>query len=176
MKRTQSILAMTILLATMSCTTLPALAEDNDPGQSIITGTIDSEEMRWQLQTDQRAPSAVFTSLATGAHRFHINAYSNERHVRKDSIELELLISDGEVRSAELLYFPFPRSHPRFSFGSNHGTGTISIDSLTIESGQARISARFEGELYYHQSVNTSPIPHRTRAASLQFDVTAVRE
>jgi hypothetical protein len=167
---------MATLLATMSYLAAPILAEAGEPQQATITGTIDGEEMSWQLQTDQRAPSAVFTSLATGTHRFHINAYSNERHVRKDSIELELLITDGEVRSAELLYFPFPRSHPRFSFGSNHGTGTINIDSLMIESGQALLSARFEGELYYHQSVNTSPIPHRTRAASLQFDVTAVRE
>ncbi len=176
MNRLRKIPAIAVLLVTMSYTAVSVLAESSEPLQATITGTIDGEEMSWQLQTDRRVPSAVFTSLTPGTYRFHINAYSNERYLRNGSLELELLVADGEVRSSELLYFPFQRSHPRFSFGSDHGTGTISIDSLTIEPGQARLNARFEGELYYHQSVNTRPISQRTRAASLQFDLTAVRE
>lgn len=168
--------AIAVLMATLAYMAIPVLATDSGPQQAVIKGTLGGEEMSWQLQTDQRVPSAVFTSLTPGTHQIHINAYSSERYLREGSIELTLLIADGEVRSAEILFFPFPRLYPRFSFGSDHGTGTVSIDSLTFDANHARLSARFEGELYYHQSVNTRPISQRTRAASLQFDLTAVRE
>lgn len=141
-----------------------------------ITGWIDREETTWIIQSDHRTPSAVFSTIRPGLHQFRIHAYSNERYRREGSVYLELVIRDGEVSSTQIQFFPFAPLHPRFSFGQDHGTGQLTLHSLEIEAGNAHLVASFAGELYYHQSPNTQPIPHRTRPMRIDIDLVAVRD
>jgi|GEM_PF-5119392 len=141
-----------------------------------ISGWIDGEARTWIVQKDALTPSAVFSTLMPGSHQFHINAYRDQRFGREGSLYLEIMIQNGEVQSAQIQYFPFAPRHPRFSFGPDHGTGQLTVNSLNMESGRAHLSASFAGELHYHQSANTRPIPHRTRPIRINIDLTAVRD
>jgi len=151
-----------------------AFADEDQPIE--VSGEIDGEAITWQIERDTRAPSVVFSTITPGTHQFRINAYRDDRFRREGSLSLDLLISDGEVRSVDLLFFPFSPQHPRFSYGDDHGTGEITLHSLDIHSNSAHLVASFSGELHYHQSPRTQPISHRTRQISLSINVTALRE
>lgn len=151
-----------------------AVANDEPAGE--ITGWIDGEATSWITQQDAIRPSAVFSTLTPALHQFRIHAYENERFSREGSIYLELTIRDGQIGASQIHYFPFAPRHPRFSFGPDHGTGQVTLHSLDIQPDGARISASYAGELYYHQSPNTRPIPHRTRPLRINIELVAARD
>lgn len=161
---------ITILLTLSSA--IPA--DDESTGD--ITGWVDGEPSTWIVQRDVARSSAVFSTLSPGLHQFRIHAYANERFSREESLYIELVVRDGEISSAQIHYFAFPPRYPRFSFGPDHGTGQLTLHSLNVQPGQAHLSASYAGQLFYHQSPNTQPIPHRTRPMRININLTAVRD
>jgi hypothetical protein len=151
-----------------------AFAEEEN--QAGITGWVDGSEFAWIVKKDRLSPSAVFSNVTPGVYQFRIHAYENERFHRENSIYLELVVRDGELTSSQLLYFPFAPRYPRFSFGQDHGTGQLTLNSLEIKGDKAHISASYAGRLYYHQSQNTRPIEHRTRPMRINIELIADRD
>ncbi len=151
-----------------------AFAEDGE--QAGITGWVDGNEYAWIVKKDRLSPSAVFSNITPGVHQFRIHAYENDRFHRENSLYLELVIRDTELTSAQLLYFPFAPRYPRFSFGDDHGTGQLTLNSLEIKADKAYLSASYAGQLYYHQSPNTQPIAQRTRPMRINIELIADRE
>jgi len=79
------------------------------------------------------------------------------------------------VEQLQILYYPFDPMHPRFSAGPDHGSARLQIESFEPGVGGARLKASLRGELFYHQSPNTRPIPHRTMSLDLTIDTEMVR-
>ncbi len=173
-KMRTSLTGLSVLMMIMIST--QAMGEEDTEIENRITGWIDGEPATWVLQTDRLTPSAVFFSPTHDTRQFHIHAYQDERFRREGSLYLELTIREDSVDVVSLHYFPFSQLHPRFSFGSDHGSGQLTLDSLVVEPRNARLAARFSGQLYYHQSPNTDPIVHRTLPMRIQLDLTAYRE
>lgn len=167
-----STLLLTLAIILAVCSSVRA----DDEATGDITGWVDGEASTWIVQHDSTTPSAVFTTLTPGLHQIRIHAYENERFSREGSLYLEIVIQDGDVYSTQIHYFPFPPRHPRFSYGPDHGSGQLTLHSLDVQADRARLSASFAGELHYHQSPNTRPIPHRTRPIRINIDLSAVRD
>ncbi|TVQ28995.1 MAG: hypothetical protein EA370_15865 [Wenzhouxiangella sp.] len=165
-----------LCLLILIMTSAQAMAQEDTNEHFDITGWIDGEPASWILQADRINPSAVFSTPAPGTHQFRIHAYQDERFRREGSLYLELIIQGDTVQAVDVQLFPFGPRYPRFSFGSDHGTGQLTLEALEVEPRTARLSARFAGQLYYHQSPNTRPIPHRTRPIRIQIDLTAYRD
>ena len=120
------------------------------------------------------ADRRVFDAVA-GSHIVRITGYRDSSFAREQSLSVELLIVNDEVSSATVRYFPFPPLHPRFSYGEDHGSGSITLEAFGPEARTARIAFQ-SGELYYHQSPNTQPIAQRTVPVKLSADLTALRD
>lgn len=168
------------IILVLGQTGLLAQEQPREPGQeplpAFVSGQIDGESMQWVVKVEPPNPSAVFSTLLPEMHNFRISGYADDRFARKDSITIDFELRDGEVQDPKILYFPFAPLHPRFSFGDDHGNGELVIDSIRIESMAAHIEGHFSGQLFYHQSPNTAPIPHRTVDAEFEFSVVARRQ
>lgn len=167
--KSRSLLAIIILLIASS-----AAAEEERPAD--ISGSVAGETMTWMTQQDSLTPSAVFSTLTPGTHQIRIHAYRDRRFSREGSLFIEFDVRNGEIQSPRIHYYPFPPLYPRFSFGPDHGTGQLTLHSLDIQAGQARVTASFAGELHYHQSINTRPISQRVRPIRINIDLAAVRD
>ncbi|MGB0513999.1 MAG: hypothetical protein ACPGJE_04060 [Wenzhouxiangellaceae bacterium] len=164
---------MTGLLLTLLYTTAMAAQEDD---AEYIRGTIDGEVMEWIVHRTPSHTSAVFSTLLPGVHSVSISGYTDDRFSREGSVSISFTLNDERVQEPEVLYFPFNPLHPRFSFGSDHGTGELVIESIEIDTSGARVKGRYQGELYYHQSPNTRPISRRTAEADIEFNLLSVRQ
>lgn len=152
-----------------------AVSAQEEP-REFISGQIDGESTQWVVQSKPPNPSVVFSTLLPEMHSFRITGYADERFAREGSLTIEFNLRNGEVQDPQVRYFPFAPLHPRFSFGEDHGNGELTIDSVRIEAVTAHVEGRFSGELYYHQSPNTTPISHRTHDAEIEFSVIATRQ
>lgn len=144
--------------------------------REFMSGRIGDESIQWLMQTNPSNPSAVFSTLLPDLYNIRISGYADQRFGREGSLIIDFKLRDGEILDPQILYFPFAPRHPRFSFGADHGTGELVVDSVRIESLSVHIKGRFSGELFYHQSPNTTPISHRTQDAEIEFDVVARRQ
>ena len=152
-----------------------ALAAQEDEAE-YIRGTVDGEAIEWMVLRTPPHTSAVFSTLLPGVQSFSISGYTDERFSREGSVSISFTLNDEQVQSPEVLYFPFNPLHPRFSFGDDHGTGDLVIESVEIDTSGARIQGRYQGQLYYHQSPNTRPISRRTAEAEIEFNLVSIRQ
>ncbi|NCO18956.1 MAG: hypothetical protein GW900_02710 [Gammaproteobacteria bacterium] len=150
------------------------IADHSAAGNSIV-GRLDGEPVQWVVHADMRSPSAVFSTLLPGVHQVRIVAYRDQRPARKHSLTLEFVLLERGVEQLQILYYPFDPMHPRFSAGPDHGSARLQIESFEPGVGGARLKASLRGELFYHQSPNTRPIPHRTMSLDLTIDTEMVR-
>ncbi|MEE4329514.1 MAG: hypothetical protein V2J10_01505 [Wenzhouxiangella sp.] len=170
-------LALTLVL--IQTPVIVALAQDagsdGDKVTATVTGQVNGEERRWLVSLDRSLPTATFSTLAPGVHQVWINAYSDDPYSRADSLQVEFTLRESgeswQVSRLELRLFPFDALHPRFSQGQGHGNAELLIRSFEADAGSARISGDLGGTLFYHQSVNTRPIPQRTQSIALSLDL-----
>jgi len=83
--------------------------------------------------------------------------------------------------------FPLPQVGPLYLLGMAltglgwattgiaDGSARLQIESFEPGVGGARLKASLRGELFYHQSPNTRPIPHRKISLDLTIDTELVR-
>lgn len=161
-----------VLLAMLYASGLAAQDEDAE----YIRGTIDGEAVEWMVHRMPPHASAAFSTLLPGLHSFRISGYTDGRFSREGSVSIDFTLRDDQVQEPAVLYFPFSPLHPRFSFGSDHGTGELVIESVDINTSDARVKGRYQGELYYHQSPNTQPISRRTAEVDIEFNLVSIRQ
>lgn len=140
-----------------------------------IAGQLDEREMSWRVHRGANAPSGVFSTLLPGVHQIRIVGYVDEAPARKGSIQLEFVVLERGVEQLQIIYFPFDPLHPRFSAGPDHGSVELRIETFEPGLDSARLKASLKGELFYHQSPNTRPIPHRRSLLELDIDTELVR-
>jgi hypothetical protein len=131
--------------------------------------------MSWHVHRGAHTPSAVFSTLLPGVHQIRIVGYLDEIPARKGSIQLEFVVLERGVEQIKIIYFPFDPLHPRFSAGSDHGSVELRIESFEPGIDSARLKASLRGELFYHQSPNTRPIPQRRSLLELDIDTELAR-
>lgn len=171
--------AMVVLLA---CLTGPARGQqateesDQESPDTFVSGRIGDKPFAWRVHAEQPHPSAVISTLLPGVHNVRIVGYADDQFAREGSVTIAFVLRDEQVQEPEVRFFPFAPLHPRFSYGKDHGSGGLIVESVQLDTGTARIQGRFSGTLFYHQSPNTRPIPHRTREAEIEFSVVAVRQ
>lgn len=171
-------IAVCLWLLTL-CVSATALSAENETasGDNLMTGTVDGEEVRWRVPSNESIRAATYTNIVPGVNRITVNAYRDERHAREGSLAVELVTRpDDGVRVSEVLYFPFAETHPRFSYTSEYGEIDFETDRLDFGVDAGRLAGHLEAELFYHQSANTQPIPHRTSRIELDFDLELTRD
>lgn len=173
---TRSTLGALVLVMMLGAPASAGAEEPATPPDEELTGRVDGERMSWKIPSNQSVRAATYTNVVPGVHRISVNAYRDASHSREGSLSMELLARPDDVRVAEIHYFPFSESHPRFSYTREHGEIELEIDALELGTDTGRLSGRLDAELYYHQSPRTQPIPHRTSRLALEFDIEIVRD
>ncbi len=165
-----------LLAALTSATALSAEAQAASR-DNLMEGTVDGEEVRWRVPSDESIRAATYTNIVPGVHRITVNAYRDERNAREGSLALELVTRPEEgIRVSEILYFPFAETHPRFSYTPQFGEIDFETTGLDFGVDTGRLTGQLEAELFYHQSASTQPIPHRTSRIELDFDLELTRD
>lgn len=154
-----------ITAAALSCLALAAGAAHADR----VAGSLDGEPREWHVLSGPDGKTVYVSELPGGAQSVTVQAHRQERFETEGSISLSLHFFNGQVMSADAIYFPESGMLPHYAV--QDALDGLELDTLDLSATPPRVAGRFEHDLVFQESMSTEPDEGRTVSLVVEFDV-----
>jgi hypothetical protein len=151
--------------AALSCLALAGGAAHADR----VAGSLDGEPREWHVLSGPDGKTAYVSELPGGVQSVTVQAHRQDRFETEGSISLSLHLFNGQVMSAEAIYFPESGMLPHYA--AQDALDGLDIETLDLTAAPPRVAGRFEYDLVYQESMSTDPDTGRTVTLVVEFDV-----